>query len=81
MEDLLLDTDLWVALSGSKPTGMEQEDWDLKDRKAKGFIRLCLVDSILLNVHEEKTTTSLWKNGDIYQGKSLVNMLFLRKKL
>lgn len=61
---------------------MKQEDWDVTDRKAKGMIRLCLADSIMLNVHEEKTTTSLWnKLGDIYQGESLVNNLFLRKKL
>ena len=46
------------------------------------MIRLYLADSVLLNVHEEKTAASLWKKlGDIYQGKSLVNKLFLRKKL
>lgn len=50
MEDLLVDRDLWVALSGSKPSGMKQEDWDLAYRKAKGLIRLCLADSVLLNV-------------------------------
>lgn len=37
---------------------------------------------MLLNVHQKKTATELWKKlGDIYQGKSLVNKLFLRKKL
>ena len=52
------------------------------DRKAKGLIRLSLADSVLLNVHEEKTTHSLWKKlGDIYQGKSLANKIFLRKQL
>lgn len=36
----------------------------------------------MLNVHEENTAHLLWnKLGDIYQGKSLVNKLFLRKKL
>ena len=35
-----------------------------------------------MNVHEEKTADSLWKKlGDVYQGKSLVNKLFPRKKL
>ena len=48
----------------------------------KGLIRLCLEHYVLLNIHEEKTTHSLWKKlGDIYQGKSLINKLFLRKKL
>lgn len=52
------------------------------DRKYKGFIRLYLVDFFLLNVHEEKNFASLWKNlGDVYQAKSLVNKLFLRKKI
>lgn len=61
---------------------MKQEDLDLAYKKAKGQISLCLADLVLLNVHEEKTTTSLWKKiGVIYHGKSLVNKLFLRKKL
>ena len=50
--------------------------------KTKGLISLCLADFVLQNIHEEKTAASLWKKlGDIYQGKSLVNKLFLRKKL
>ena len=59
MEDLLVDHDLWLDVSGTKPTGMKQEDWDLADRKSKGLIRLCLEDSVLLNVHEEKTGSYL----------------------
>lgn len=78
----VVDRDLWVALSRSKPSGMKQVDWDLIDRKTKGLVTLSLADSILLNIQVEKTTTSLWKKlGDIYQGKCLVNRLFLRKKL
>ena len=54
-------------MSGNKPSGMKQEDWVLTYQKAKGLIRLCLVDFFILNVHEEKTTDSLWKKlGDIY---------------
>ena len=82
MEDFLVDCDIWLVVSGTKPTGMKKEDWDLTDRKSKGLIRLCLVDFVLLNVHEENTASSLWKRlAAIYQGKSLVNKLFLRKKL
>jgi hypothetical protein len=52
------------------------------DRKAKSTIRLCLSDSVLLNVSEEATAKDLWeKLGKLYQSKSLVNKLFLRKKL
>jgi hypothetical protein len=40
------------------------------------------LDSVLLNVSEEATTKDLWeKLGKLYQSKSLVNKLFLRKKL
>ena len=52
------------------------------DRKAKSTIRLCLSNSILLNVSEEATTKDLWeKLVKLYQSKSLVNKLFLIKNL
>ena len=52
------------------------------DIKAKGIIRLYLADSILINVYEEPTVKKLWKKlSEIYQAKSLVNNIFLRKKL
>ena len=59
MEDMLEDRDLWEAvLHAAKPTTISQADWDLKDRKAKGLIRLCLADSVLLNVLDEKTANN-----------------------
>ena len=79
---MLVDQDLWIVVSLNKPSGMKKEDWLLADQKAKGLIRLCLANSVMLNIHEEKTAHSLWKKlGDIYQGKSLVNKILLRKKL
>ena len=61
---------------------MKDEDWQKMDRKAKHSIRLCLSDSVLLNVSGEATAKDLWdKLGSLYQIKSLVNKLFLRKKL
>ena len=52
------------------------------DRKAKSTIRLCVSDSVLLNVSGEATVKALWdKLGTLYQSKSLVNKLFLQKKL
>ena len=46
------------------------------------IIRLCVSDSVLLNVSGEATAKALWdKLGTFYQYKSLVNKLFLRKKL
>ena len=52
------------------------------DRKAKSTIRLCVSDSVLLNVSGEATAKTLWdKLGTLYQSKSLVNKLFLWKNL
>ena len=59
VEDILVDHDLWVFVSSNKPSSMKKEDQVLIDRKAKELIMLCLADSFLLNVHEEKTTHSL----------------------
>lgn len=82
VEDMLIDQDLWVVMFGNKPLGVKQEDWGLEVQKGKEIIRPSLENSILLIIHKEKTTYSLWKKlGDIYQGKSLVNRLFLRNKL
>ncbi|GLJ29753.1 hypothetical protein SUGI_0587340 [Cryptomeria japonica] len=85
MEDLLIDRDLWDAVDAnvqrpSDPTAAAQ--YDVMDRKAKGLIRLCLADSVLINVHEENSAKKLWtKLGEMYQVKSLLNKIFLRKKL
>ena len=83
MEDLLVDKDQWIMIDPStKPTAMSDEDYKKLDRKAKSTIRLCVSDSILLNVSREATMKNLWdKLGTLYQSKSLVNKLFLRKKL
>ena len=61
MEDFLEDHDLWEVTSlDMRPTTISQEDWDLKDQKAKSLIRLCLDDYVLLNILDGKTTNSLW---------------------
>ena len=66
---------------GTAPMGTFADDWKKMDQKEKSTI-LCLFDSVLLNVSEEATTKDLWeKLGKLYQSKSLVNKLFLRKKL
>eukprot|EP00253_Pinus_taeda_P008000 PITA_08000 len=83
MEDLLVDKDQWIVVDlDTKPMGVSDEEWKKSDRKAKSTIRLCVSDSVLLNVSWETTTKTLWdKLGTLYQSKSLVNKLFLRKKL
>eukprot|EP00253_Pinus_taeda_P012100 PITA_12100 len=83
MEDLLVDKDQWIMVDPStKPTGVSNEEWKKLDWKAKSTIRLCVSDLVLMNVLGEATTKDLWeKLGTLYQSKSLVNKLFLRKKV
>ena len=83
MEDLLVDKDQWIVVDlGTKPMTMSNEDWKKLDRKAKSTIRLCVSDLVLFNVFGEAMTKTLWdKLGTLYQYKSLVNKLFLRKNL
>ena len=57
---------------------MFDEEWKKLDQKAKSTIRLCVLDSVLLNVSREAMIKALWdKLGTFYQSKSLVNKLFL----
>jgi hypothetical protein len=46
------------------------------------MIRLYLADSMLLNVLRESTSKELWEIfWNLYQSKSLINKLFLQKKM
>ena len=46
--------------TSTQPTGMSKEDWEKLDRRERSTIRLCLADSVLLNVSGESTTKELW---------------------
>jgi hypothetical protein len=83
MEDFLVDKEQWTIVDlGTSPKGTSVEDWKNLDWKVKRTISLCLLDSVLLNVSGEATTKALWdKLGTLYQSKSLVNKLFMWKKL
>jgi hypothetical protein len=68
--------------TSTPPTGMSKKDWEKLDRRARSTIRLCLENSVLLNVSGESTAKEQWdKLGNLYQSNSLVNKLFLWKKL
>ena len=69
MEDLLVDREQWIVVApGTKLTSMPDEDWKKLDRKSQSTIRICLADSIFLNVSKEDTTKKLWdKMGNLYQ--------------
>jgi hypothetical protein len=66
--------------TSTPPIGMSKEDWEKLDRKERSTIRLCLADSMLLNVSGESTTKELWdKLGNLYQSKSLVNITIVEE--
>ena len=81
MEDLLVDRDQWITVDlGTTPTRTSIDNWKKLDRKAKSTIRLCLSNSVLLNVSYEATTKDLWDElGKLYQSNSLVNNFFLER--
>lgn len=83
VDDLLVDKDQWIVVDpGTKPTGVSDKELKKLDQKAKSTIHLCVLDSVLLNVSGEATAKALWeKLGTLYQSKSLVNKLFLQKKV
>jgi hypothetical protein len=62
MEDLLVERDQWITIDPcTAAIGTSVDDWKKLDWKAKSTIRLCLSDSVLLNVLEEATTKDLWE--------------------
>lgn len=78
-----MDKYQWIVVdSCTKPTRVSDEEWKKLDWKAKSTIQLCVSDSVLLNVSGEATSKALLdKLGTLYQSKSLMNKLFLQKKL
>jgi hypothetical protein len=83
MKDLLVDRKQWVHVKPrTKLKGKSDEDWKKLDKESHSTIQIYFVDSVLLNVSEEDTTNKLWdKLGNLYQSKSMVNKLFICKKL
>jgi hypothetical protein len=58
---------------------MKDEEWVAFERKVRRLIRLSLVDSKLLNIYEEKTSSTTMRF--VLYSKSLVNNFFLQKKV
>ena len=58
MEDYLYQKDLYLPLGGKKkqPKDMDDEEWNILDRKALETIRLCLAASVAFNISKETTT-------------------------
>ena len=84
MEDLLYYKDLATPIEndGVMPAEMKEADWKRLDRKACGFIRYWIDDSVIHHVEEETTAIGVWKKLDeMYSGKTSGSKVQLIKKL
>jgi hypothetical protein len=84
MHDMLVQQGVVNALVGKseKNASITDEEWDEIDARALSAIRMCLVDDVLFNIVTEKTTIGLWTKMEIlYMTKSLMNRIFLKRKL
>eukprot|EP01018_Ginkgo_biloba_P001146 Gb_05167 [translate_table: standard] len=69
-------------MKDTKPTTISQDEWDKMNDKAIALIGLNLADLVLMNAIGVKSANELWVNlGKLYESKSLMNLIFLRKKL
>ena len=70
MEDILILKDQYFPIEGaaSKPSSMEDEEWNKLDRKAIATIRKYLAKNVYFNVVGEKTSVDLCKKlHDLYE--------------
>src|SRR5690349_8546248 len=85
MQLILEDKDLFGVIDGTdvKPEKNDAlNEWMKRDKKARVTICLALSDSILATVRNCDTAVSVWeKLSSVYESKSLVNRLFMRRKL
>ena len=84
MEDYLYQKDLYQPLEdkSKKPITMKDEDWNLLDRKALGFVRFCLSSSVAFNIFGEKNTKGIMdKLAKMYEKPSASKKVYLMKKL
>jgi len=84
MQDLLCCKDLYAPLEGdeAKPKDMSDGKWKKLDRKAIGFIRQWLDDSVFHYIFTKISAHSLWKKLEsLYERKTTGNKIFLIRSL
>src|SRR4029078_5287093 len=70
------------VIDGTDVKAEGSAEWVKRDKKARVTICLALSDSILATVRSCETALSVWeKLASIFESKSLVNRLFMRRKL
>src|ERR1700677_5040340 len=86
MQLILEDKDVFSVVDGTdkKPTDTSARlpDWLKRDTRARVAICLRLNDAVLSNVRQCESAHSVWnKLKSLYESKSLVNRLCIRRKL
>ena len=82
MQLVLEDKELFGVIDGTDVKAEGSAEWVKRDKKARVTICLALSDSILATVRSCDTALSVWeKLASIFKSKSLVNRLFMRRKL
>jgi hypothetical protein len=67
IEYFLVDREQWaVVCPGTIPTRMTMKEWQKIERRERIMIRLCLADSVFLNVSGEDSTKKLWDKLGIF---------------
>ena len=84
MEYYLYQKDLFLPLGGitKNSTTMNEEEWEVLDRKALGTIWLSLEVSVAFNISKENTTKVVMDAmAKLYEKISVSNKVFLMKRL
>ena len=82
VEDLLVQKELDVVLSGERPESIKSDDWETLDKKAKAVIRLTLSKDVAFNILKEKTAKNIMDAlSNMYEKPSAANKVFLIRDL
>jgi hypothetical protein len=84
MEDYLYQKYQFLLLGRieKKPMAMEDEEWEVLDRKPLGMIRLSLTASMAFNMSKGKTMKELMDAlAKLYEKTSMSSKVFLMKRL
>lgn len=82
VEDLLVQKDLDVVMSGERPEKIQPDEWETLDKKAKAVIRLTLSKDVAFNILKEKTAKDIMDAlSNMYEKPSAANKVFLIRDL
>ncbi|KAE8699066.1 hypothetical protein F3Y22_tig00110597pilonHSYRG01396 [Hibiscus syriacus] len=82
VKDLLAQQGILKALRPTKPTSMEEEDWEELQQRVAGTIRLCLADEVMYHVMHLSSPDEIWRKLESqFMSKSLTTKLYLKQRL